>query len=125
MPEVFPVRLKVSDVALLKCGGDFSNLCICNLILAPVLFGRSSDVAVEQSWLLSSSAWIEQQPWPPPHVQVEFEYGSAAIRPSPWPSFLLRNRGAMGSGVISEPLFGHLNLDRTSGVCQLLHFQSF
>ena len=76
---------------LLTCGGDFPNLCDCNLIDVPVVLGRSCEVVVVHSGLFSSSNWVEQQPWPPPHVQVEFKCDSATVRPSPWPSFLSSN----------------------------------
>ena len=44
---------------LLTCGGDFPNLCDCNLIDVPVVLGRSCDVVVVQSGLFSSSDWVE------------------------------------------------------------------
>jgi len=80
---------------LLSCGGDFTNSCDFNLIGVPVVFVRSCDENVVDSWLLSSSDWIEQQPCPPPPMQFEFKCDSAALRPSPWPSFLLSNGCSM------------------------------
>jgi hypothetical protein len=35
----------------------------------------------------SWDAVLHRQPWPPPHMYVEFGCGSADLRPIPWPSF--------------------------------------
>ena len=73
------------------------------MIDVPVVLGRICDVVLVQSGLFPSSDWLEQQPWPPPHVQVEFTCDNAAIRPSPRPSFLLSSGSSMSWAVCWKP----------------------
>lgn len=94
--------LALQAIELLTYGGDFPATCDYNLIDVVVVFGRSCDVVVERSRLFSWDR-VQQQPRPPPYVQVVFGCGSADVCPLPWPSFTLGDCCSMSPTICWKP----------------------